>query len=286
MRLAAWTARKLPPRIRTALYRLGPVTGLLRGALNQAAPQGRAEVEIAAGLLRGSRFQLDLQEEKDLWLGNYETELQRWLPEWIRPGMVVYDVGANIGYLTVAFARLVGPSGSVHAFEPLPENQARRKGAVAVNNLAERVRIIEAAVGAVRQRAKFLVHASGGMGKLAGSFGRDAAYASQIEVEVNTLDEYVFGGQAPDWVKVDVEGGEAGVLQGGRRLLKEVRPGWLIEIHGPEAGEQTLQLLRGAGYKLWAIEEQLRPVADADNLGWKAYLLSLPEERAESILHG
>ncbi|MFP3852767.1 MAG: FkbM family methyltransferase [Anaerolineales bacterium] len=288
LKMAAWTARRLPSKVRTALYRLGPATGLIRGALNQAAPQGRTKVEIAAGLLQGSHFELDLQEEKDLWLGNYETALQAWLPSWIQSGMVVYDVGANIGYLTVAFAQLVGPKGSVYAFEPLPENQIRLEQAVADNNLEERIRVIEAAVGAGGQRARFLVHASGGMGKLAGSYGRDTAYASQIEVEVCTLDDYVLGGQAPapDWVKVDVEGGEGAVLQGANQLLKEVRPSWLVEIHGPEAGKQTLQLLQEADYRLWTIGQQLRSVLDPDHLDWKAYLLALPEERAENILHG
>src|ERR1700733_12887928 len=55
-------------------------------------------------------------------LGNHELEVQELLAAVLRPGMVYYDAGANVGFFAVIVARLVGPSGQIVCFEPLPEN--------------------------------------------------------------------------------------------------------------------------------------------------------------------
>ncbi len=53
-------------------------------------------------------------------LGNHEPEVQELLESVLRPGMTYYDVGANVGFFAIIAARLVGPSGHVVCFEPLP----------------------------------------------------------------------------------------------------------------------------------------------------------------------
>src|ERR1700682_1610114 len=55
-------------------------------------------------------------------LGNHEPEVQKILATFLRPGRVYYDIGANVGFFAVIAARLVGPSGRVVCFEPLPAN--------------------------------------------------------------------------------------------------------------------------------------------------------------------
>src|SRR5215475_14063057 len=55
------------------------------------------------------------------WLGTYELEKHLALERYVKPGMVVYDVGAQAGFFTLIFSRLVD-GGQVIAFEPLPEN--------------------------------------------------------------------------------------------------------------------------------------------------------------------
>src|SRR5882757_5029521 len=50
------------------------------------------------------------------WLGSYEFEKQVIIPKIVRPGDVVCDIGAHVGYFTIIFARLVGPAGAVYAF--------------------------------------------------------------------------------------------------------------------------------------------------------------------------
>ena len=67
-------------------------------------------------------------------------------PEWFRQGHVL-DVGANIGYTAVVFARALQGSGKVYAFEPDDTNVAELKSAVAAYRVADRVEVVSAAVG-------------------------------------------------------------------------------------------------------------------------------------------
>lgn len=282
LRAAGWLSAALPPGWVRRLYRLGPLTRALRATLNLAAPSGHSIVEVSAGLLQGARFRLDLQEEKDLWLGTYEPDLMRTLRQVLGPGMTVYDVGANIGYLTVAMGRLVGPEGRVHAFEPLPANFERLVDAVALNQMGDRVQAVQAAVGASSGTGRFLVHQSGGMGKLDGSAGRQTAYQGDMGVRVLSLDDYAgqSEGSAPAWIKIDVEGGELGVLQGAESLMSKDRPGLLLELHGPEAAAGVWPLLTDAGYVIRSLEAGKGRIDTVDELDWKAYIMAESVGRA------
>lgn len=281
LRAAARIAALLPTAFKRGLYRLGPVSEAIRSSLSQAAPRGITEVEIASGLLAGARFELDLQEEKSLWLGTYELDLQNTLQRVIERGMIVYDLGANIGYLTVGLARLVGPRGQVHAFEAHPDNLSRLRHALKMNGCTDRVTVVPQAVGASPGTGMFLLHASDDMGKLAGSSGRQATYERSIEVQVTTLDDYVLGGgrTVPDWIKLDVEGGEGAVLEGARRLLRQGRTRFLLEIHGPEAAAAVWKTFSASGYHLADLSG--RELPGPDSVGWKAYVGAVPVKPRE-----
>ena len=82
-------------------------------------------MEVAAGDLKGYQVLLNLKTEKSRWLGTYEPELQAALRQFLRPGSTVYDVGANIGYISLLMAHNVGPDGKIFAFEALPVNVER-----------------------------------------------------------------------------------------------------------------------------------------------------------------
>ncbi|MBU0511092.1 MAG: hypothetical protein KJ638_05240 [Chloroflexi bacterium] len=69
LQFAAFLARILPAPVRRAFYIFAPLARLIRVALNRAAPTGLTEVTVAAGELAGARLRLDLQLEKDYWLG-------------------------------------------------------------------------------------------------------------------------------------------------------------------------------------------------------------------------
>jgi FkbM family methyltransferase len=273
--LAALAARWLPAPVKRGFYRLGPLTRGLRQALNRAAPAGLHATTVQGGLLAGARLVLDLQQEKDYWLGTYEPELQQAIKDWVQPGWVVYDVGANIGYISLMLARAVGEQGRVYAFEALPANAERLRQNVEMNAWAK-VEVVQAAVAGAPGEVQFLVGPSGGTGKAAGSAGRELDYAAQIRVPAVVLDEFVYkeGNPAPQAIKLDIEGGEVLALPGMRRLIHEHHPLVFLELHGETAAQVVWETLTGAGYTLRRMAPGYPPVERQAELDWKAYLVA------------
>jgi FkbM family methyltransferase len=261
--------------VKRALYRLGPVSRGLRSALNSAASQGLSHVTVAGGELAGAKLLLDMQTEKDYWLGTYEMNLQQVIRDWVKPGMVAYDVGANIGYVSLLLAKRVGENGQVLSFEPLPANQDRLQKNVALNPNMN-VRLISKAVSEKEGETTFLVHASGGMGKLQGFAGQKADYENKIQVETVSLDGFVYKEKnaVPNIIKIDIEGGEVQALKGMPRLFKEAKPILLIELHGHEAAEDTLAILHKAGYNLYFMRSGYQKIVVPKDLGKKSYVVA------------
>jgi FkbM family methyltransferase len=274
--LAAWSARILPKQAKSAIYRSAALAPLLRSILNRSAPHGLVPVTIAAGELEGAHMVLDLQMEKDYWLGTYEPRLQAAITDLADEGMVAYDVGANIGYTTLLLAEAVGVSGEVIAFEPLPANLERLRQNLALNGLESRVRVIAGAVVESENPLRFFTGPSGASGKAEGSTGRDLAEGGWLEVDGISLDSFVFkdGNRPPDIVKMDIEGGEVLALPGMRRLLHERGPVLLLELHGPESAQAAWAALPEAGYQLSLMEPGYPAVQSASDLDWKAYVIA------------
>lgn len=275
--LAAAAARWLPASMKRALYRLGPGSSALRSMLNRAAPKGLIEIEVAGGLLAGVPLWLDLQTEKDYWLGTYELDLQQAVHDLAKPGMVAYDLGANIGYISFLLAKEVGSGGKVFAFEPLPANQERLRKNMFLNPTLK-IELIPKAVAEASGNRQFLVHNSGGMGKIEGAEGREMQYRNMIDVDCVALDDFVFkqGNPNPNLVKIDVEGGEGLALQGMIRLLQETKPLFIIELHGQKAAETCWEILTKAAYNIRNLAKGNQQVSDGSKLDWKSYILAKP----------
>lgn len=274
---AGWLARKFPPQVKNALYRIKPLARLIRGTLNRAAPLGLTQVQVAAGGLAGAELSLDLQSEKDYWLGTYERELQQAVADWVEPGMVVYDVGANIGYISLLLARYVGDNGVVFAFEALPANLERLHTNLKLNGLEPRVQVVAGAVADHDRPVRFQVGPSNGMGKVEGSAGRKKGdYKETFEVPGITLDTFVYhnGNPPPEVIKMDIEGGEVLALPGMRRLLLEQRPILLLEIHGPEAARVAWGILKEAGYRIDHMRPGYPVIGSPDSMKWISYVLA------------
>lgn len=278
-RLAGWFAGWLPPAAIRGIYQCKPFASLVRKMLNQSAPEGLSSMSVAGGGLAGVQLVLDLQIEKDYWLGSYETELQSALRKWLKPGMVVYDVGANIGYISLLMARQVGDGGRVFAFEALPANLERLRLNLESSGLGEGITVIPAAVIEEERPVRFLVGLSGGMGKAEGSAGRqELPYLESIDVQGISLDHFVFeqGNPAPELVKIDIEGGEVLALPGMRRVLSDCHPIIFLELHGPEAAQTAWQELVEADYRLCRMQAGYEEILSPGKLDWKAYLVAVP----------
>ena len=276
MKTAAWAAHSLPTSVKRWLYKVPFLARFIRGSLNAATPEGLTEITIAAGVLEGIRMVLDLHTEKDYWLGTYEPDLQAATRQFIKPGIVVYDVGANIGYISLMAARLVEEQGKVFSFEALPANIARLNQNVTLNAIKGQVRVVHAAVVDKAGKVSFLAHASGAMGKALGSAGRDEHYTQTIKVQGITLDDFVYinGNPPPGVIKMDIEGGEGMALAGMPRLLKEARPVLLIELHGEEAARQVWDCMKANGYTLHPMRKGAAAIRSLSELDWKAYVIA------------
>jgi len=263
--------------VKRNLYRYPWLAGKIRSGLNRAAPSGLVEMTVASGALSGMRLFLDLHSEKDYWLGTYEPELQAGMLELVKPGMVAYDLGANIGYITLLLARLVGQSGHVTAFEALPSNLERLQTNIRLNDFQQRMTVVPAAVVDHSGTVHFLVGPSGGMGKAQGSAGRNLEYQQVLEVDGIALDDYVRDRPAPQVIKIDIEGGEVLALPGMRRMLAQHRPLVFLELHGEKAADVVWAELTGAGYRISSLAPGYPVVPSLQSLGWKAYVIAFPD---------
>jgi len=178
-------------------------------------------------------------------LGTAEEPLQRILQLWLRPGMTVYDVGANVGFLTVIAAALVGDQGRVYAFEPVPElaDEAEHNATL---NYFRQVTVCRSALSHSDGQAVFQLSDDVTQGKLVTNTERPNA--RQLVVQTQKLDSVVQKDRLsqPDLIKIDVEGAEADVLDGGAQTLREIRPNLLIELHS--TNNQVAERLEAFGY--------------------------------------
>jgi len=141
----------------------------------------------------------------------------------LQPGFHVVDAGANIGYYVLLFAQMIGPTGSVIAIEPSPENLSELYMNINRNRLTGVIKVIDSAVG---NRSDFVGLRTG---INSGVTTRDN---SAYTVRMNTLDEIITG--PVDFIKIDVEGYEYFVLEGALRILRERRPILFLEVHPAE----------------------------------------------------
>lgn len=147
----------------------------------------------------------------------------------VKPGATVFDIGANVGAYTLVFAARVGPSGRVIAFEPAPDASQGLRTHLALNGIAGRVEVIEAAMSSAVGRTSFAVHPSGGASSLVlESVDRGRV----IDVATDTLDRFCAAhAVSPDVLKIDVEGSELDVLRGGRATLARADIQVFVEFH-------------------------------------------------------
>jgi FkbM family methyltransferase len=179
-------------------------------------------------------------------IGTAETHLQRIIREYVSAGDTVYDIGANIGYVTLSLAKQVGTAGRVIAFEPVPQNIELLRENVAINRLAN-VEIIERA--ASDRSGAAVIRMSDNLAMASLVWHTDDSLAAEVAIHTVAIDECVQDKEllAPKFVKLDVEGAEGLALLGMRNTLAVAKPVLFVECS--DAGRETAwQLLQDLGY--------------------------------------
>lgn len=163
--------------------------------------------------------------------GWHETQVQEALMRSAAGGDAVWDVGANIGFISLVAARIVGPEGRVVAIEPDPACARAVRRNASLNHMGQ-IHVVEVAAGAGSGETELIVTDDRLWSRLA-TVGEHEREAQRLPVAVLALDE--LEGRPPAVVKIDVEGAELDVIAGMRRTLREVRPLVICEMHGRNA---------------------------------------------------
>jgi FkbM family methyltransferase len=236
-----------PPLREKILFSSSRFSIPLQMLLSRAVGGSRTvRTEFTSGPMRGVVFECS-SSEKYFLLGRYfERDLQNALCEIVKPGQVVYDVGANIGYTSLLFSCLGGPQGRVFSFEPSPVNFSRLKRNLELNQ-NRTVEPLNLAVSSEEGTA-FLTE----RGSQSEIVPKGPGQREQLScVRTIRLDDFVFrdGNPPPDFIKVDVEGHAGPVLAGMPLLLGRAHPALFIEVHHAEENAQVGRALGGLSYR-------------------------------------
>ena len=165
----------------------------------------------------------------------------------------VFDVGANIGLYTWEVSK-ISPHRKILAFEPDPENIKLLQKTLSVANLQN----LEICKYAVSNRVSEVLFFQDSLTSATGCVaGKDKPWieqylnisANEIRVKTNTLDSVISDDNNPSLIKIDVEGHEVEVLEGGRNTLIKIKPLLILESFPPKQ-RTILSILKELGYKL------------------------------------
>jgi FkbM family methyltransferase len=193
------------------------------------------------------------------WFGTWEPVLSQWIWRSLEPGDVFVDVGANFGYFSLLAARAVGPGGSVVAVEASAATSGRLEENLRLNR-ADNVRVVHAAAAAREGSIAFY------------RAPWNDAESTTVPTERHELEAEVRAAPLPRLlgeeelrrariIKIDVEGGELGVLAGLAPAADRLRPDAeiVVEAHADQLAAQgssardLIALLGSAGFQAFEL---------------------------------
>jgi FkbM family methyltransferase len=238
-----------PQRLRS-LRNLPVLGGWIHSVSRHVLPlDEKVWARVETGPARGLWLELNPRTGQNYLRGDAELAVQNILTERLHPGMVFYDLGANIGLFTLLAARLVGDSGKVFSFEPDSENAARLRRNVQRNGFAN-VTVVEKGIWSTTTKLNFVKSGADspdhGVGKfVAAENGAGGTLSQCISLDDFTQDASI---PPPDALKCDVEGAEVEALRGGTKLFQSRHPWIVCEMHSDANRRASIELLHNFGY--------------------------------------
>ena len=207
-------------------------------------------VKVLSGQAKGIKLLLDIRVGGAYFIGVYD----KWIfnridfKNFIKPGMIVWDCGAYIGYYSAVFRKCLGNEGAVYTFEASSKNYDIVKQLPELNNWGN-VFVINCAVGPDHTTIKFANNLGGSNGPV----GLSKNYIENLEVEEVEccgVDELVFEKNipVPDFIKFDLESAEEFALHNGDKVFKTKKSIILLELHGEKALEAAGLFLEKYNY--------------------------------------
>jgi FkbM family methyltransferase len=229
------------------------------------------------------------------YVGDLDRKITWLCSRLVRPGDTVIDIGANLGLVTMVLSSLVGPTGAVHAFEPIPQMQELIDRSIARNRTTN-VRLHRCALGAAADVLTLSVP-RGHAGSASFLAERQHEDSDRVDVPVRTLSE-VLADEAVGpvrLVKIDVEGFEPEVLAGAETHFAQYPPdAILFELndHAVDVSSHpTIALLDKLAYGFFSIPKtvirvrvaRFDPANPAPNTGALHDFLAIRRDRYEEV---
>jgi FkbM family methyltransferase len=210
--------------------------------------------------IEGNRIYLDKQDSLFLSIrGYHEKTATRIARGSIKEGDTVIDIGANIGYYTLLFAKWVGPTGKVYAFEPEPTNFQLLEKNVKANNY-KNITIFQKAVSDKNDKLSFYISDES---SAANQLFKPQKFSQIIDVDSVKLDECLPIDEKIDFIKLDIQGAEGTAIKGMNSILKNNSNTVIMQEWWPDAikkygmdSDEHLKILEKLGYSFYEIDGQ------------------------------
>lgn len=184
---------------------------------------------VRFGKNKGLRLRYSKDLNLDMLLGFHEPNTFRVFDLFVKPGMVVADIGANVGYFSAFLSKKAGNNGSVHAFEPIPSTFEVLKDTLNINGLSNVTPVNKAVSDSNGTVTMFLSHTHY-MASIDGQWAGNGG--GETKVPSTTLDTHFEQlGKYPDFIKMDIEGGGVFALSGMHNCIIKNEPVLFLESH-------------------------------------------------------
>lgn len=198
--------------------------------------------------------------------GTWEPEILAIIKKYIPKNGVFIDIGANIGFHSLAAAVAVGKEGKVVSFEPIPRLRDQMLRSVKKNDFAN-ISVEPFALGLDEKEAVLsIVDENIGASSLQ-NVDVDREVNNKVVVSVKQLDSYMDHFSHIDLIKIDIEGSEFEALRGGEELIKKFKPVIVLEfsphIYEKDYMGKSLELftyLSNLGYKITDVENRVTDI--------------------------
>jgi FkbM family methyltransferase len=214
-----------------------------------------------------------INDQTNLWtpsawegMGGHEWRAIERLRRVVKPGAVVYDIGAHLGLYTIALARLAGPAGHVYCLDPNPLCVYFLNTNLELNQVQNVDVLPVAIIDRTGSTELTINYRNLQVGLVSEAPIRKPGH--RITVPAAGLDELIATHRLrpPTFLKIDIEGAEVVAVDGMKRTIADHRPVLFIELHGRDAASRTLRSLAGARYT-YTETASGRVFPDADSLG-------------------
>lgn len=223
-------------------------------------------------IVQGHKMYLGSNDSLQLSINGVYEELETDIvKKEVKPGDIILDIGANIGYYTLIFAKLVGKNGKVFAFEPEPLNFELLQKNVKMNNY-DNVIFEQKAISNVNGTIKlYISKIRTGMHRI---YKSKHTTENFVNVPMIKLDEYLKKNdylKKINFIKIDIEGSEFGALQGLKNTLKNNNLKILIEFipdsireFGDEP-QDLIKLLKSYKFKFFCTDDQNKKIVQIND---------------------